>query len=211
MTFAEQFTEIIATEEQMRDIMGFPNPKVADKAVPHVDEFAAKFIAESPFILIASSDADGNKDVSPKGDPPGFVHVLNEKTLLIPDRPGNRRTDTFSNILQNPQIGMIFLIPGRKDTLRVNGRAMLVRDENLREKLAVAGKVPQMLIAVEVDEVMFHCPKCMVRSKLWQEEAASASDGMLEMSEAFVSQMGLEATPEEVAASLEVDARENLY
>src|SRR5690606_21129481 len=112
----------------------------------------------------------GSMDVSPKGDPAGFVQVMDSKTQLIPDRPGNRRGDTLSNILQNPNIGMLFLVPNRKDTLRINGTAQIIRDEDIRERFTIQGKIPMFVIAVTVQEVFFHCTKCIVRSGLWTNE-----------------------------------------
>src|SRR5215468_9850838 len=112
------FSDVVQSVEELREILGHPSQHVIDKVIHEIDEYAAEFIARSPFVLIGSSDAQGNQDVSPKGDPPGFVQVLNSRTLLIPDRPGNRRADTLVNILENPQIGMIFLVPGKRETLR---------------------------------------------------------------------------------------------
>ena len=117
--------------------------------------------------MIASSSKDGKMDISPKGDPPGFVRVVDENTLAIPDRPGNGRADTFRNILENPRISVYFLVPGRGETLRVNGSAQLVRDPELLEGFAVKGKPAQLAIAVNVEEAFFHCAKCVVRSNLW--------------------------------------------
>ncbi|PYM94217.1 MAG: phosphohydrolase, partial [Candidatus Rokuibacteriota bacterium] len=121
-----------------------------------------------PFLLLATASASGRCDVSPKGDAPGFVHVLDERRLVIPDRPGNKRLDGMRNILENPHVGLIFLIPGREETLRVNGRAWIVRDEEILAKLSARDKLPQLAIAVETEEVFFHCPKAFRRSKLWE-------------------------------------------
>src|SRR5258705_2818538 len=125
-------------------------------------------------------------DVSPKGDPPGFVQVLDDETLAIPDRPGNRRADTFSNVLQNPGVGLIFLIPGKLETLRVNGRARIVRDMALRERMAVQGKVPQIALVVTVEEAFIHCGKCMIRSQLWQPESWPDGDALPSQAECLV-------------------------
>jgi PPOX class probable FMN-dependent enzyme len=162
------FSDVITTMDELRAVIGKPSQGVIDKVQPAIDEDSAAWIAASPFVLIGTSDAEGNLDVSPKGDPAGFVRVYNSTTLLIPDRPGNRRVDTLGNILQHPKIGLIFLVPGKEETLRVNGRAQIVRDEALRETFAVKGKAPALLIAVHIDEVFFHCAKCMIRSKLWE-------------------------------------------
>ena len=157
-----------------------PKQRTLDKAIPELDEYCRDHIARSPFLLIASSDFAGNMDVSPKGDPAGFVRVLDNRTLVIPDRPGNRRADTFTNVLQNPNVAMLFLVPGRRETLRVVGRAQIVRDQALRESMAANGKVPDLLLGVKISEVFFHCAKCIIRSNLWDGYEA---DGLASMAE----------------------------
>jgi PPOX class probable FMN-dependent enzyme len=165
------FSDVIATEDELRDIIGHPNPMIADMPTDAIDDNMRDFIANCPFALIASADASGNMDISPKGDPPGFIHVLDDKTIIIPHRPGNRRGDTFANILQNPKVGLLLLLPNKGDILRINGRAQLVRDSELREQMMVNGKTPALLIAVTVEEAFFHCPKCLQRSNLWEGES----------------------------------------
>src|SRR3954452_7136670 len=128
MDAAARFQDVVSTVEGLEAILGRPHPRVQAKVVATLDKHCLAFIARSPFVLIASSDATGNLDVSPKGDPPGFVQVLDAKTLVIPERPGNRRADTFRNVLQNPRVGLIFFVPGKRETLRVGGDALIVRD-----------------------------------------------------------------------------------
>ena len=161
------FEKTITTEEALRDLMGYPSDIVTRKTISYIDVHCRSFIEKSPFITIATSDANGNFDVSPKGDPAGFVKILSDTVLAIPDRPGNKKADTLSNIIQNPNIGLIFLIPGIKETLRVNGAAKIVTDEKVLELLACQGKRPTLAIIVEVKEAFMHCAKCMIRSKLW--------------------------------------------
>ena len=165
------FSDVITTEDDLRDIIGHPNPVIATLPTDTIDDNMRDFIAKCPFVLIASADANGNMDVSPKGDPVGFIHVLDDKTVIIPHRPGNRRADTFMNILQNPKVGLLLLLPNKGDILRINGHAQLVRDSDLREQMSVNGKAPTLLIAVTVEETFFHCPKCIRRSKLWEGES----------------------------------------
>jgi PPOX class probable FMN-dependent enzyme len=208
---AQMFKEIIRTEEELRQIMGSPSQRVLDKTIAALDENCRAFIASSPFLLIASSDAQGRHDVSPKGDPPGFVQVLDDHTLAIPDRPGNRRADTFSNILQRPQVALLFFIPGKQDTLRVGGKARIVRDEALRQGMAVQGKVPDLALVVEVDEAFLHCPKCMVRSHLWEPQHWPSLEGVPTMAQALVAHARLEQSAEEVQASIDEAVRERLY
>jgi PPOX class probable FMN-dependent enzyme len=211
MTTATRFEGVITTEEELRAITGHPSKGAAEKGIDHIDEHFAGFIGRSPFVLIGTSDAEGNQDVSPKGDPAGFVRVLDERTLAIPDRPGNRRADTFSNLLQNPRVALYFLVPGVRETLRVQGRASIVRDEALRESMAMNGKVPQLALVVDVEEAFMHCAKCVVRSQLWQTEAWPDADDVPNLGAALVDQMHLEIPREALVASLDKDARENLY
>lgn len=165
-----EYTEI-TTEEELRDLVGPVNPVVFRKASPVLREFESQWIRNSPFCLIATSAADGSCDVSPRGDPPGFVRILDERTIAVPDRPGNRRIDTWRNVLQNSQVGMIFLIPGRGDTLRVNGRARLIRSAPFFEEMVVRGNRPRLALLVHIEEAYFHCAKSFMRARLWDPEA----------------------------------------
>ncbi len=163
----QTFKEVITSEAQLRAILGTPSEGAKNKTIHLLDEHCQKFIANSPFLTIASANANGHVDVSPKGDPAGFVKVLDEKTLAIPERLGNKRADTFVNILTQPGVGLLFMIPGIKETLRVNGKAQIVTDLAIREQLAYKDKLPQLVLIVSVEEVFMHCSKCMIRSKLW--------------------------------------------
>ena len=171
---ANGFQEFVGTEEQLQQILGSPNARVLAKDRKAVDGQCREFIARSPFVLVASTDSRGHMDISPKGDPAGFVRVLDESTLAIPDRPGNRRADTFRNLLQCPQVALLFLIPGTPQTLRISGTASVVRDRALRERLAREGELPELVMVVIVREAFFHCPKCMARSKLWEAPCGTA-------------------------------------
>ena len=164
------FTGVITEESELREIFGWPAERSANKVIDRLDDHCRAIIGKSPLILLGTSNASGRCDVSPKGDYPGFVRVLNDKTLAIPDLPGNNRLDTLSNLLANPQVGLIFLIPGMNDVLRVNGKVRLVRDAALLESLAYQGKLPKLAIVVDVQEVFIHCTKALVRSKLWLDE-----------------------------------------
>ncbi len=162
------FTRVVTSERELRELLGEPSERAVKKETAALGAHACAFIAQSPFLLLATSNAKGKCDVSPKGDAPGFVRVLDPTHLVIPDRPGNRRLDGMRNLLQNPHVGMIFLVPGREETLRVNGRAWIVRDEAILDALVAHGKRPQLAIAVEVGECFFHCPKAFRRSRLWE-------------------------------------------
>lgn len=206
-----RFSDVVRTEQQLRAVIGHPSELVIRKHIHALDDFCRAFIERSPFALLASADADGRMDVSPKGDPAGFVQVLDEHTLVIPDRPGNRRADTFCNLFVNPQVGLIFLVPGKQETLRVGGRAFIVRDQWIRERMAVQGRLPEFAIVVRVEEVFFHCAKCMVRSKLWQPSAWPDTAGLPTLAEANVAHARLGYSVDEVQALIDRGLRERLY
>jgi PPOX class probable FMN-dependent enzyme len=202
------FKQVIQTEAELREILGYAGKAAQNKVLSEIDDICRAFIQNSPFVLLGSTDASGNMDVSPKGDPAGFVQVMDSKTLLIPDRPGNRRGDTLSNILQNPNIGLLFLVPGRSDTLRVNGTAQLVRDEDVRERFTMQGKAPIFVIAVTVKEVFFHCTKCVLRSELWSPE--HQNDQLVSFGEAIVKHAKLDISIEEADAMV-AEEKNELY
>ncbi len=167
MTETPGQTPPIRTQDELRAEYGPINPLAEKKVLGYLDGFCRDFIALSPFLVLASSDGEGRSDASPRGDAAGFVAVLDERTLLIPDRLGNKRVDSFANILRYPAVGLIFMVPGINETLRVNGRASLTRDADLLAPLAAQGKVPPVGLLVEVHETFFHCGKALMRSKLW--------------------------------------------
>jgi uncharacterized protein len=162
------FNSLIETEEELRALIGTPSELVKRKTINHLDHHCKNFISKSPFLVISTADKSGSCDVSPRGDLPGFVLVLNENYLVIPERPGNKRMDTMLNILSNPKIGLQFLIPGLGETLRVNGKACLVKDSELLEQMTAKGKTPLIGIGVEVEECYMHCAKALIRSGLWE-------------------------------------------
>lgn len=159
---------LIQTEEQLREVIGPERPELRLKVRDQLDEFAIAFLEKSPFMILSTADADGNVDASPKGDGPGFVHVEDDRTILIPDRPGNKLVFGHLNILSNPRVGTIFMIPGTNETLRLSGRAELTRDPELLENLAGFGKPAILAIRVHIEECFFHCAKAFLRSKLWR-------------------------------------------
>jgi uncharacterized protein len=160
----------ITTLAELQELLGEPSDLVRSKITDRLNDLTRRFVDLSPFMLLATSAGDGSCDVSPRGDPAGFVRVLDERTLLVPERPGNRLADSLRNILLNPQVGLLFLIPGVGETLRVNGRARIVTTEGLLEPLAVDGKAPKVGLLVEIDQVFTHCPKAFIRSELWNPE-----------------------------------------
>jgi len=206
-----RFSEIITSEAQFRAVIGHPSHRVLRTHIAALDEHCRAFIASCPFVLVASTDAAGNMDVSPKGDPPGFVRVLDDTTLAIPERPGNRHADTFSNLVQNRHVGLLFLIPGKQETLRVSGTAVIVRDRWLRDEMVIAGKTPELAIVVTVKEVFFHCAKCVIRSRLWDVTNWPDVAGLPSLARAMVDAGKPDETPEEMQALIDKDARERLY
>ncbi len=161
----------IQSAEELESIIGTPSQRAADKVRAELAEVDREWLAAASLLFMATTDERGNLDVSPKGDPAGFVKVLDAATIAIPDRPGNRRVDGFHNLLSDPHIGLLFLIPGRGDTLRVNGRATLVRDADFFDDMIVRGNRPDLAVVVEIDEVFFHCSKAFLRSRAWEPEA----------------------------------------
>lgn len=158
----------VRSEDELRELLGEVMPRAATKERVRLHEQDRRWLAASPFCLIATADAGGTCDVSPKGDPAGFTHVIDDTTIAIPDRPGNRRADGFRNVLSNPHVGLIYLIPGRNETLRINGRARLVREAPFLDEMVVKGHRPQLALVVEIEQIFFHCAKAFMRSHLWQ-------------------------------------------
>lgn len=157
----------IESEADLRALLGEPLPRAVTKERQALHDYDRQWLAASPLCLIATSGADGTCDVSPKGDPPGFTLVLDETTIAIPERPGNRRADGFRNILANPHIGLIYLIPGRSDTLRINGRARLITDAPYFDDMTVKGHRPALATVVAIEQIFYHCAKSFLRSQVW--------------------------------------------
>jgi hypothetical protein len=161
----------ITTDAELTELVGTPTRRVAEKVRTRLHELDRAWLAESPFCLVSTSSADGRCDVSPKGDPKGFTLVIDDTTIAVPDRPGNRRVDGFRNVLDNPHVGLLYLVPGRGDTLRINGHAKLLRDAPFFDKLVVRGHRPPLVLLVEIEEVFYHCSKAFLRSDLWNAES----------------------------------------
>ena len=208
-----RFADTVTTLNELRAVIRPPSELVTAKETAVLDEYCRDFIARSPFVLIASTDGEGSIDISPKGDPPGFVRVLDDTTLAIPDRPGNHRADTFVNIVQHPYVGLIFLIPGTKNTLRVRGRATIVRDLELRESMAIEGRTPEVALVVDLTTAYFHCAKCIIRSELWSGSNPTAdpeSDAVL-LAETMVKHGELDLSVDEMQEIILNDEDQRLY
>lgn len=197
--------------EELREIMGHPTEIVTRKTINYIDEHCRSFIENSPFITIATSDLKGNFDVSPKGDPAGFVKILDGNTLAIPDRPGNRKADTLTNIIQNPNVGLIFLIPGIKETLRVNGQAKVVTDKKVLELLSCNDKQPSFAIIVTVKEAFMHCAKCIIRSNLWGQIDETQQLPVASLAKALVDHSKVDIDIQELDNMIKEDEKTNLY
>lgn len=169
-------SSVVSSEEQLRALIGAPQPLVREKILDHLNALTRTFVERSPFVCLATCDGRGRCDVTPRGDPPGFVRILNERTLLLPERPGNRLADALCNILHNPHVGLLFIIPGVTDTFRVNGRATLTTDATLLAPSSVEGKPPKLGILVDIEEAFTHCSKAFLRSELWNVERFVARD-----------------------------------
>jgi len=201
----------IQTSKDLRLVAEMPSHFVADKVIDHIDGLAQRFIAASPLIFLASNRACGAVDVTPRGDPAGFVHVLDRKTLAIPDRPGNGRMDAFENIFGNAHVGLIFVIPGHRDTLRVSGRAALVRDQDLGQRLAVNGRAAALVMLVQVDRVLCHCSKAFVRSRAWQNAHWPDASNVPSLAEMMVEHSKLGESIDVVEDIVRNDRQNNLY
>ncbi len=200
----------ITSVEQLHAINGEPNRMIVEKHSTYLTPLIEAFIDASPFFLVATSDGDGNCDVSPKGDPAGVVRVLDERTLAIPDRPGNRRIDGHRNILENPHIGLIFIIPNVDETLRVNGRAFVTADPDLLESMAVKGRAPKLATVVEIDEVYMHCARAFLRSGLWKPDSWPDPDTIPTLAAIMAEQKNL-APPDESQGKRQEEYRSRLY
>jgi len=153
--------------DELRAIVGEPDQYVANKVKDRLSPIQRDWLAHSPLGFVATTDADGSVDVSPKGDPPGFIHVIDDTTIAIPERPGNKRVDGYRNVLERPHVGTLFLIPGRGDTLRINGTARILADADYFDAMIVKGKRPILALEIDVEEVFFHCAKAFLRSDAW--------------------------------------------
>ncbi|WP_068775929.1 pyridoxamine 5'-phosphate oxidase family protein [Paenibacillus sp. FJAT-26967] len=200
----------IQSEEELRELLGYPNPIVSSMTIHKLDPYCRNYISQSPLLFISTSDADGNCDVSPRGDAAGFVHIVDDHNLVIPERPGNRRMNSYRNILSNPHVGLIFLIPGLEETLRMNGEAYLTRDPRLLKVMEAQGKIPKLAIGVKIQECFVHCAKAFKRSKLWEPDSWPASlPSIPDMIAAHVNKE--DVTAEDVAGALKESYERRMY
>ena len=202
----------MTTEAELRDIVPDPPRPLWDKYIGRIDEHARTIIAHSPLVLLATADAEGSCDVSPRGDPAGSVLVLDSHRLALADRPGNHRADSFRNVLRNPRVGLLFLVPGMNETLRVNGRATLVSDAPFFDDLVVQGKRPRLALLVDVEELYMHCAKAFLRSSLWDPGTWPDRGALPTLGRIAKDHMGLkDLSADAIDADLAVDAATNRY
>ncbi|WP_298827949.1 pyridoxamine 5'-phosphate oxidase family protein [uncultured Planococcus sp.] len=212
MKLENTFPNTIKTVEELREITGKPSELVNNKVISYLDEHCRGFIAKSSFLTLSTADELGFCDVSPRGDAAGFVYVLNDKQLIIPERPGNKRMDSMRNILSNPNIGLMFLIPGLGETLRINGKASVIHDEELLGKMAVNGKNPLLGIGVDVEECFIHCAKAFKRSELWNPETWTDKEELPKGAKILAAHAKLPNVDEEaIGKLLEKSYRDTLY
>ncbi|GAB3234998.1 pyridoxamine 5'-phosphate oxidase family protein [Mycolicibacterium hippocampi] len=186
-------TEVTSVDE-LRAIVGYPNEAVANKVGDRLSAVHQHWLAHSPLGFVATTDARGRVDVSPKGDPAGFVHVIDPTTIAIPERPGNKRVDGYLNVLERPHVGTLFVIPGRGDTLRINGTARIFADADYFDAMAVRGKRPILALQIDIEEVFFHCAKAFLRSDAWKPEnwKPDAVPSVAQLAKSIYADMSLE-------------------
>lgn len=196
---------------EIRAVVGEPRDRVKAKVTDRIDETARRFIAASPFAVLATRRADGGIDATPRGDPPGFAVVLDAHTLALPERPGNRRTDALVNVLANPTVGLLFLIPGHGDTLRVSGQARIVQDTPLAARMEVRGHRPDLILLIRVERVLSHCPKAFIRASMWQPEGWPDTSDVPTLAELMRAHGELDTPLDELAEAIAHDRQTRLY
>jgi PPOX class probable FMN-dependent enzyme len=205
------FDHVITTPSELAELYEEPDERPRRKSIAALDVHCRAFIARSPFVLVGTHDADGRCDVSPRGGVPGFVSVLDDTRLVIPDASGNNRLDSVRNVLQSGQIGLLFLIPGLAETLRINGRACITRDSELLARHVTQGKTPKVVIGVDMDEAFLHCAKAFIRSTLWDAGTWPDRDGLARPAQIWKDHIGMADPLEEVETWLADDYANRLY
>ncbi|WP_242144651.1 MULTISPECIES: pyridoxamine 5'-phosphate oxidase family protein [unclassified Bacillus cereus group] len=207
----KEIKSFILTKEELRQILGQPSERALKKVISSLDHHCLDFLSKSPFLVLSTANQFGECDASPRGDAPGFVYVVNENKIIIPERPGNRRIDSILNIISNPQVGLIFFIPGLGESLRINGRASITNDEAILKEMKANGRTPLLGIVVEVEECYVHCAKAFIRSKMWDTESWLEKKELPSAAKMLKEHAKVKASEEEVAYSLEESYTKRLY
>ncbi|RFT67145.1 pyridoxamine 5'-phosphate oxidase family protein [Bacillus clarus] len=207
----KEVKSFISTEEELLQILGKPSERALKKVISSLDHHCLDFLSKSPFLVLATANKFGECDASPRGDAPGFVYVLNKNKIIIPERPGNRRIDSILNIISNPRVGLIFFIPGLGESLRINGRASITKDEGILKEMQANGRTPLLGIVVEVEECYVHCAKAFIRSKMWDSESWLDKKELPSAAKMLMEHAKVNASEEEVARSLEESYTKRLY
>jgi len=209
--FGYDVSEVIETQTELREHYDAASRFVNNKVIDQIDELAARFIEKTGLIFLSTQRPDGQLDVSPRGDPSGFLKVLTPTLLALPDRPGNERVDAFENIIKNPQIGLICVIPGHRDTLRISGEARIVRDDHLTERLAISGKPALSVLLIKVNRVLCHCPKAFVRGGVWSPEKWPDTSNVPSLAEMMCTHSMLADSVTSVEGIVRRDGENRLY
>lgn len=209
--FGQQVDLHVDTAETLRELEPLPSHWVNSKDIGHVDDLSRRFIAASSLVVLSTSRSDGELNLTPRGDPAGFVKVLNDRLLAVPDRPGNKRMDAFNDVFGNPNVGLIFIIPGHRDTLRVTGQGAVVKDAALGEKLAVNGRPAELVLLVRVQRVLCHCPKAFIRGKVWQPEDWPDTSDVPTLAEMLKVHGAMAEAMDAIEAGTKDDRENNLY
>lgn len=207
----EGFGGFVTTRGDLEAISGKPLPQMFDKELSELDTICLEFIANSPMCVVATANPAGYVDLSPRGDPPGFAICPTSQLIALPDRPGNKRMDTFHNLLDDPRIGLLFFVPGRGETLRVRGIAKITQDPNLLRLMSVNNRIPKLALLVHVRTAFMHCPKCIVRSNFWKYEEWKQTSDLADMNTAMVKHAKIAATPEKWFQELLENGELDLY
>ncbi|SLN44274.1 Pyridoxamine 5'-phosphate oxidase [Roseovarius albus] len=205
------YSDFITSVDDLEALSGPPMPQILAKELQELDEICSEFISKSPMCIMATANPAGYVDLSPRGDPPGFSSVLGSTLLALPDRPGNKRMDSFHNLLKDPRIGLLFFVPDRGETLRIRGTARLCRDARLLESMQVNNRAPKLALLVHVETAFMHCPKCIMRSNLWQPEKWQDASDLADMNAAMVKHAHIPVSPEEWFKKLMEEGEIDLY
>ena len=205
------YSDVVTSPERLARICGQPLPQILAKELPELDRMCRDFIATSPFCLIASANPAGHLDISPRGDPAGFVRVLSNRMIALPDRPGNKRVDTFHNVLQDPRVSVIFLVPGKLETLRLRGSARICADPDLLQTMTVNANAPKLALLIHIETVFAHCPKCVIRANLWQPDHWPDTSDLPNMNAMMVRHAKIDQTPDEWFETLKTAGELDLY